>query len=369
MKYTTEEFIKRAKEVHDNKYDYSKANYVGTHKKILIICPTHGEFWQDAANHLRGHGCPACGNVNRPTAENFIKRAKEIHGNKYDYSLVEYKNMTTKIKIICPLHGVFEQTPANHTNRSGPRGCPKCGNDKVSKKLSIGKGEFIKRAKEIHGDKYDYSLVEYKNNETKVKIICPIHGVFEQTPNGHLAGGCAACSGIKKYTTEEFIKRAKEVHGDKYDYSLVNYVNAHTKIKIVCPKHGMFFAIPANHLNRGDGCPYCKSTIGEEKIRVFLENKGYVFNKDFFKEKSFNDLKDSAKLRYDFYIPSKRLLIEYDGYQHYVFPNRCHETYLDFLKQKHHDWLKRKYAKKHNLKLERILYNENIKSRLKEILK
>ena len=298
MKYTIEEFIKRAKEVHDNKYDYSKANYVGTHKKILIICPTHGEFWQDAANHLRGHGCPACGNVNRPTTENFIKRAKEIHG-----------------------------------------------------------------------DKYDYSLVEYKNNETKVKIICPIHGVFEQTPNGHLAGGCAACSGIKKYTAEEFIKRAKEVHGDKYDYSLVNYVNAHTKIKIVCPKHGMFFAIPANHLNRGDGCPYCKSTIGEEKIRVFLENKGYVFNKDFFKEKSFNDLKDSAKLRYDFYIPSKRLLIEYDGYQHYVFPNRCHETYHDFLKQKHHDWLKRKYAKKHNLKLERILYNENIKSRLKEILK
>ena len=297
----------------------------------------------------------------KKTTEEFIKEAKEIHGDKYDYSLVEYKGNHEKIKIICPTHGVFEQTPANHLVKHG---CPKCGN--VHKPSTE---EFIKRAKEIHGDKYDYSLVEYKNNETKIKIICPIHGVFEQTPSGHLAGGCAACSGIKKYTTEEFIKRAKETHGDKYDYSLVNYVNAHTKIKIVCPKHGVFFAIPANHLNRGDGCPYCKSTIGEEKIRVFLENKGYVFNKDFFKEKSFNDLKDSAKLRYDFYIPSKRLLIEYDGYQHYVFPNRCHETYHDFLKQKHHDWLKRKYARKHNLKLERILYNENIKSRLKEILK
>ena len=109
--------------------------------------------------------------------------------------------------------------------------------------------EFIAKAKAVHGDKYDYSKVNYVNSFTKVTIICPKHGEFEQTPNLHLKSqGCPNCYGNKKMTIEEFIKRAKEVHGDKYDYSKVKYVNALTKVTIICPIHGEFEQTPAKHL-------------------------------------------------------------------------------------------------------------------------
>lgn len=156
------------------------------------------------------------------TTEEFVKKAKAVHGDKYDYSLVDYKNNQAKVKIICPLHGIFEQYPENHIRKKS--GCPECSR-KIKREAS-NKEEFIKKAKEIHGDRYDYSLVEYKNSRIKVKIICPIHGIFEQAPGNHLLGaGCPDCSGRKRSTTEEFIQRAKAVHGDKYDYSLADYKN------------------------------------------------------------------------------------------------------------------------------------------------
>jgi hypothetical protein len=118
--------------------------------------------------------------------------------------------------------------------------------------------EFIIDAYCKHGDRYNYRLVEYKNNKTKVKIICPIHGIFEQTPHGHLRGyGCLECGGSKRLTTEEFIKKAKDIHGDKYDYSLVEYKNNKTKVKIICHEHGPFEQTPNDHL-KGFGCPKCK---------------------------------------------------------------------------------------------------------------
>lgn len=124
---------------------------------------------------------------------------------------------------------------------------------------------FIQKAKEAHGDKYDYSLVEYKNSSTKIKIICPKHGVFEQTPNNHLRGcGCLSCSFLNKASAkEQFIEKARKVHGNKYDYSLVDYKNNYTKIKIICSKHGVFEQAPDCHLRLGAGCPHCKSSKGE----------------------------------------------------------------------------------------------------------
>ena len=117
---------------------------------------------------------------------------------------------------------------------------------------------FITKAKEVHGDKYDYSKVEYVNNSTKVCIICPIHGEFWQIPNNHLSGnGCNKCSGNDKLNTESFITKAKEVHGDKYDYSKVEYINARTKVCIICPVHGEIMIIPNKHL-KGYGCNKCK---------------------------------------------------------------------------------------------------------------
>ena len=218
--------------------------------------------------------------------------------------------------------------------------------------------EFIQKAKEVHGNKYDYSLVDYKNAKTKVKIICPIHGEFEQKPNDHLnKRGCRKCGYEKNIknnsiTTEEFIKRAKEVHGDKYDYSLVDKsITTHKNIKIICPIHGEFEQIAWNHLC-GHGCSICSKKVyskGEKNIRNFLLNN----NIDFQQQKTFEDLKDKYKLSYDFYIPSKNLLIEYNGEQHYKKSSFKHH---DLKMQRHHDWLKRKYAKKNNIELLTIPY-------------
>jgi rubrerythrin len=123
--------------------------------------------------------------------------------------------------------------------------------------MKFTKDDFIRSARKVHGDKYDYSKVVYKNNKTDVCIICPIHGEFYQTPNSHLKGrGCPICGGTKKSTKEDFIIKAKQVHGDKYDYSKVVYVNNQIKVCIICPIHGEFYQTPKNHLS-GQGCPKC----------------------------------------------------------------------------------------------------------------
>lgn len=191
---TTEDFIKKAKEIHGDKYDYSKTIYVDAKTKVIITCKIHGDFLQNPHNHISNKsGCPkCCKNHNRYDTNSFIYAAKLVHGDKYDYSDVVYTNGTTKVKIRCPVHGIFEQAPAKHL--SG-RGCPICGKISKANKQSKTKDWFIQNASLVHSNKYDYSLSDYKNMYDKVKIICPKHGIFEQTPHHHLNGhGCPYCS-------------------------------------------------------------------------------------------------------------------------------------------------------------------------------
>ena len=215
---------------------------------------------------------------------------------------------------------------------------------------------FIKKAKEIYGNKYNYSLVDYINAKTKVKIICPIHGVFEQTPDSFLRGHCCQLCGfesmkaLKTKSTENFILESKQIHKTKYNYSKVIYKGALKKVKIICPEHGVFEQTPHDHLG-GHGCPSCKESKGEKKIEDFLLKNNISFES----QKKFNDLKDKRKLSYDFYIPFKNLLIEYNGRQHYAQQN-FFQNREDFLAQKHHDWLKRKYAKNNKINLLTIPY-------------
>ena len=287
-KLTREEFIEKAKEIHGDKYDYSKVDYKNAKTKVTIICPDHGEFSQVPDVHLRDQGCPKCGiesrsKLRRSTAENFIKKARKIHGDKYDYSKVEYKNSNTKVTIICPIHGDFEQTPATHLQG---KGCSKCGG-----KNKLTTEEFIKRAKEIHDGKYDYSKVEYKNNSTNVCIICPDHGEFLQRPMVHLrGGGCIKCGGTATLTAEEFINKAKKVHGDKYDYSKVEYKNSTTKVCIICKEegHGEFYQTAKNHL-KGKGCPKCG-------LRTLTTNRFIEKSKEVH-----GDLYDYSKVEYKKY--------------------------------------------------------------------
>jgi hypothetical protein len=189
---TTYEFINRSTIIHNNKYDYSLVEYINSQTKVKIICPEHGIFEQLANSHILGSGCPICTGKLKLTTHGFITRSNIIHNNKYDYSLVEYINTATKVKIICPEHGIFEQTPNGHLSS---KGCYKCGIMQCTIASKSTKSAFINKANIIHNDKYDYSLVDYFNNKTKVKIICPEHGIFEQKPNNHLYGqGCPKCT-------------------------------------------------------------------------------------------------------------------------------------------------------------------------------
>lgn len=215
--------------------------------------------------------------------DEFIRRAKLVHGDTYDYSMTKYINQRTKVRIICPIHGDFFQYPQAHIRRH--HGCPQCGNEKqkiktreFSMSRRMTKKSFIKRAKEIHNNKYDYSMIpndiSYSN---KVPIICPRHGIFEQTVSGHLAGrGCIKCK-YNTMTNDEFIEKARNVHGNKYNYNKTEYKNSTQKVIITCKKHGDFFQKPFTHL-QGSGCPMCKNeNLGVGTLRgnkeLFLTNK------------------------------------------------------------------------------------------------
>ena len=319
-KTTTEEFIERARKVHGDKYDYSKVEYINSRTKVCIICPEHGEFWQEANSHLKGCGCLKCSKEKKNyynDMESFIKDSYKLHGNKYDYSKVNFKKKNDKIKIICPIHGEFITTP--HIHLLGCE-CPKCAG---TKKLTT--EEFIERARKVHGDKYDYSKVEYVNSKTKVCIICPVHGEFWMTPNMHLYGQeCPKCSysimGMnRRLTTEEFIERARKIHGDKYDYSKVDYKGLYKSVCIICHKkdkhgkeHGEFWQAPANHLN-GNKCPKCKESKLERKVRLSLDENNIMY----IYQASKRDLNWLGLQSLDFYLPDYNVAIECQGEQHF----------------------------------------------------
>lgn len=249
-KLTQEKFAERATKVHDGKYDYSLVCYINTASKVKIICSEHGIFEQSPNSHLAGYGCPECVGRGKSNNERFIRNAKGKHGDKYDYSLVNFVDSKTKVKIICPTHGIFEQLPSQHFIY----GCNKCAIQARTHTLEY----FANQANIVHDGKYDYKLVNYINNCTKVDIICPTHGIFRQTPAAHLFGfGCHGC-GIDstKLTLDEIIGRANIVHDFKYDYSLAVYISSHDNIEIICPTHGVFKQQVGNHLF-GSGCRKC----------------------------------------------------------------------------------------------------------------
>ena len=302
----------------------------------------------------------------------FIRKALRKHGDRYDYSKVDYVNLDKKVLIICPKHDVFPQTPHNHLRGYN---CRKCFDEKQAYERKMTLEKFIKESNYVHGEgTYDYSKVVYINTYTEVTIICPKHGDFLQRPNNHLQGqGCKKCqydklSQLNRMLLEEFIEKANKVHGEgTYDYSKVNYINANTKIIIICPKHGKFKQMPYAHL-QGQGCSKCNSSKGEIIVRKFLiENKI-----EFEEQKQFDDCRNKLPLRFDFYIPQYNLCIEYDGEQHFnpsAFNSRkvSEDVKLKNLKLiQHRDEIKNEYCKNKGINLLRIKYNENAENKLIE---
>ncbi len=198
--------------------------------------------------------------------KSFIYEANLKHNNKFDYSIIDYKTLKTKIGIICPDHGLFFQSPAKHL--LGQQ-CPECSINSTRKKQMKSVDKFISEAINVHGDEYDYSKVEYKGNKTKVIIICPIHGEFEQTPDGHLSGrGCKYCGGTAKMDTKSFITKANIIHNNEFDYSKVEYVSSLDAVEIICKYGHTFKQSPNNHISKAYGCPICKGHLNKETFEI-----------------------------------------------------------------------------------------------------
>lgn len=351
MKYPSESFIAKSKKIHNDKYDYSLVDYVNAKTKVKIICPIHGIFEQLPNNYK--NNCPKC-SVEKITFNtfDFIERSKELHKNKYDYSLVEYKNALTKVKIICSIHGVFEQKPCHHFNGHG---CKKCSDSENGYNKRYNIKEFIGLSIKVHGDKYDYSLVKYVDSLTKVKIICSIHGIFEQTPNSHINSkqGCPKCAN-KVITLNEFIIKSNKAHNYKYDYSLSDYKNYSTKVNIICPNHGVFEQSPSDHI-RGIGCPKCTYSKSEKSIKEFFDKNDI----EYITQKTFEGCKYKRSLYFDFYLPMINTCIEYDGEQHFMLYN-FEKDDNDLKIRQLRDKIKTDYCLNNNIRLIRIKYNQNI---------
>lgn len=364
---TKEEFEYKARLIHGDAYDYSLVEYINNSTEVLIICRQCNKvFSQKPIKHLSGHGCRDCkikaiSNSRRMSYNDFVQKSKMKHGDKYDYSKVNYVNSSTKVCIICKKHNYeFWQTPNNHL---GGQGCLICGRERISNLYSKDTKWFAERAKIAHGDRYDYSLVEYINNHTKVKIICPDHGAFEQVPYAHLSGhGCPKC-GVDKFIqqntkdTEYFIEKAIEVHGDKYDYSKVEYSGSKVEVCIICKTCGReFYQTPNAHF-RGHGCPYHTSYKGEDMIEEFFKENDIKYTKQYrinLPVKMFS----RNKIRVDFYLPNHNTIVEFNGIQHYEYIPFFHRGEDAFVMQVERDNRLIDYCKDNEINLIVIKYNQ-----------
>ena len=232
------------------------------------------------------------------TTEEFIEKAKKIHGSKYDYSKVYYVNAKNKLKIICNDHGEFLQNSNNHLNG---KGCPKCKKHKnVKSNFTI-----VNSFEKVHGKNYDYSKVNYLRNNIKVEIICLKHGSFWQLSDNHKKGmGCPKCAGNNKKTTIDFLNQCSQ----EYDYSKVKYISSKEKIEIICNKHGSFWQTPDNHISKSHGCPKCNNngvSKMEKEIVEFIKELGLGVEE--------NNTTVLCGKELDIYIPEKQIAIEFNG--------------------------------------------------------
>jgi len=274
-------------------FDYSKTNFEVPEGEVnTVTCKIHGDLRVSLFDHKRYKtgGCAECNSdqassAQRMTVNEFIKRAKSIHGDQtYDYlKVTPFRNQHELVTIACMVrgHGVFKQSPANHLHKTRPQGCPLCGVTKGADKRSLTLGRFLEKAGLVHGATYAYSRVTFKRSKDRIAITCKTcNSIFEQTINDHLSGyGCSTCGAERSrlaqrtVDTELAVQRCKEVWGDKYDYSQTVYVDSDTPIKVICPKHGPLWMNYQNHVGLKRGCKFCGSTR-RQKQNDWLDSLG-----------------------------------------------------------------------------------------------
>jgi hypothetical protein len=272
---TQEEFLNNVNKVHGNRYDYSKVKYVNARTKITIICKKHGEFEQLANSHSQGANCIKCTNYQQTkTTQQFIIEAKKVHGEKYNYSKTKYLQKNKPLTIRCRDHGYFEQVANIHLKGSG---CKECSLIETKiKKNKKSKKRFVEQIKNLKTNLIIFSE-DYIDSTTKIRVECKKHGIFKTLPHGALRGDeCKKCMS-KRFSIglKKFKSRAIKVHKNKYNYSEVDYINIESKVKIICPIHGEFKQIPNSHL-KGHGCEKCNLTSYWTRSKYIKKAKGRV---------------------------------------------------------------------------------------------
>lgn len=284
--------------------------------------------------------------------EYFKEKAEKVHGNKFNYSLVEYKHSHEKVKIKCPNGHIFDQRPMDHWRGIG---CRFCGYKIIENSVKYSKEEIQDKLKNKY-PQFQFIIENYKNISSKIKAVCPQHGIIEKKADLFLKGYiCEECKGTKKgkLNNDYFKRKSKEIHGNRYDYSLVDVKGAQIKIQIKCKKHGIFNQTPNAHM-RGQGCPNCSLSKGELKIKEYLVKN----NIKYFQEYSFIDCinpKTNCKLYFDFYLPEKNICIEYQGEFHYNSYERAKGNEgLEI--RKYRDQIKRNFCLNSKIELIEIPY-------------
>jgi hypothetical protein len=293
-KLTTEEVIKRITDIHKDKYDLSKVEYINKRTKIIVICKIHGPWNTNIEQLFRGQGCTICGRNDaafkrRLSFEYFESKANKIHNLKYIYFKDKYTKSNLKTDILCKEHGVFKMLPSSHIGLQ-KQGCPKCGQISQKNKRKMSLAEFIKKSNLIHSNKYQYKLVQFENQKDNIKIICIKHGIFEQNVSNHLTGS---------------------------------------------------------------GCPDCNNSKGENKVKELL----LKHNISFVQQKTFKNLKDISLLKCDFYLPKYKCIIEFNGRQHYEIVQKFGGE-KGYLENKRRDELKKNYCFENNILYIEIHYKE-----------
>lgn len=367
-----ERFLRRAKEKFGDRFIYNNIDeYENKYSKLSITCTEHNETFQiTARKHLEQQfgGCRSClqENGKRITLQKWLEHCKEIHNGYYDYSKVESLggdfDFYGKVDIRCKKHGWFQQVACNHYHG---KGCDKCAHETVANARRITEEQFVKRANAKHKGFYIYDDLRYQGLKEEVYIICPIHGEFIQVAKDHLDGcGCPKC-GIEKarearlITQEEAIMKARLIHGDKYDYSEMEYNGMNNFVYPICPIHGKFRQLASLHILNGGGCPKCSESKLERAVRLALEQH----NVEYDYEKTFDWLTFKSSLSLDFYLPQYNIAIECQGGQHFVDVERFGGE-ASFIKTKQRDERKRELCKANGVELVYFLedkYEEYVK--------
>jgi len=374
-KLTTDIFIERAKNAHGDSHDYSEVDYINSRTKVIIRCKKHNSsFLQKPSTHLMGvSGCTFCYKENMALSsaysdEYYINHIKDL---KLPYDIINI-NGGEKITMSCKKHGNFT---ANFTTirRSKKSRCPNCRKEENTQGTKKDTESFIIRAKEVQGDKCDYSKINYVDHKTDVEIICNTCGkLFKQKPSAHLSGkGCSNCWTNRnredkiqnRVSVEEVSKICNIIFNNTLDFSRSECVTSNDKMEVFCKKCNSSFTQYKCHLVRGVGCQRCskeeKESKPEKRITKILLDKGIEFNK----EHSFDGCVYKKKLRFDFFIPNINTCIEYQGEQHYR-PIEIFGGIKAYELQIEKDNVKREYCKNNNIQLIEIAYSDNIEEKL-----